>query len=142
MTRVQIIDDLMACLGAISPENGFQSRPAELRRGIHLAEDLNDLPGLCLFSQRVESADQTGARAERRLVLHLWGAAPAPQGDFRALDALAADCLQALARPELNPHWQATTIGDMELYEGGAADPLGLFDLEITVSYEAGLGEL
>lgn len=142
MTRVQIISDLMACLGAISPESGFQTQVAELRRGIHLAEDLNDLPALCLFSQRVESADQTGAKAERRLVLHLWGAAPAPQGDFSALDALAADCLEALARPELNPHWQATTVGDMELYEGGAADPLGLFDLEITVSYEAGLGEL
>ena len=142
MTRAQIISDLMSALAEIAPENGFATSPAEIKRGIHLAEEMNDLPALTLFNERVETADEASGTAQRILVMHLWGAAKAPHGDYGDLDDLAADCLKALADPDLNPHWAVTSALRLEVYEGGAGDPLGLFDLEIQVAYEAGLGEL
>ena len=142
MTRARIISDLIDALAAIAPENGFDSRVLEIRRGIHLAEEMNDLPALCLFNERVETVDAAAGTAQRTLVLHLWGAVKAPHGDYTGLDALAADCLKALADPDLNPYWADTSASRLEVYEGGAGDPLGLFDLEIQVAYEAGLGEL
>lgn len=142
MTREQIITNLMACLAGISPAAGFTSQVRELRRGIHLAEELNDLPGLCLFNQRIQARDFALAVSERSLVMHLWGVVRAAHGDYQALDALAADCVRALQGEAFNPHWQSTHLGNLEVYEGGASDPLGIFDLEFTVSYEAGLTEL
>ncbi|MGD8561224.1 MAG: hypothetical protein PVG03_01760 [Desulfarculaceae bacterium] len=142
MTRSQIISDLMDCLGEIKPENGFSTRPAEIKRGIHLAEEMNDLPGLTLFNERVETTDAASQSAERLLVLHLWGAARAPHSDYSGLDQLAADCMKALGDPDLNPHWARTSATRLEVYEGGAGDPLGLFDLEIEVTYESPLHQL
>lgn len=142
MTRQNIIADLMACLKAIGPAQGFDITPARVRRGIHLASEASEMPALSLYNQRVETVDATESTTERLLVLHLWGAVHAQGGDYGALDRLAAACVAALGRPDLNPHWQRTTCGRLELYEGGAGDPLGLFDLELTVGYEAPLASL
>ena len=135
MTRTRIIGDLLDALAGIDMVR-------QVRRGIHLAEELNELPALCLFNEAVETVDATSATCRRELVLHLWGAARAVDDDYGQLDALAAACLAALADPARNPHWQATTCGRLELYEGGAGDPLGLFDLEVRVLYEAPLDTL
>ena len=142
MTRAQIISDLLACLKAMGPDTGFTLAPARVRRGIHLASEAAELPALSLFNERVETTDATGQTAQRLLVLHLWGAVHARHDDFADLDRLAAACLEALGRPDLNPHWQSTTCARLELYEGGAGDPLGLFDLEINVGYESPLATL
>jgi hypothetical protein len=142
MTRARIIADLMSALESITTAGGFGLDVREVRRGIHLAEELNELPALTLFNERVESADQAGGVAERTLVLHVWGAAPAAHGDYAVLDALAAAAVSALGDPALNPHWQATACGPLEVYEGGAGDPLGLFDLEVRVGYESPLDSL
>ncbi|MFH1035258.1 MAG: hypothetical protein V1806_12185 [Pseudomonadota bacterium] len=142
MTRQAIIADLMGCLGAISPAQGFDITPARVVRGIHLASEASEMPALSLYNQRVETVDSTESTCERLIILHLWGAVHAHGGDYAGLDRLAAACVAALGRPDLNPHWQRTTCGRLELYEGGAGDPLGLFDLELTVSYEAPLATL
>ena len=142
ITRAQIIADLMACLASIDPDHGFPLAVRELRRGIHLAEELAEMPALTLFNERVETLDQTSSTAARRLVLHLWGAVHVRHDDYSQLDQLAAACLKALADPNFNPHWQATSCGRLEVYEGGAGDPLGLFDLEFTVDYESPLDTL
>lgn len=142
MTRATIITDLMACLRGMGPAQGQALAAAKVLRGIHLVHEVNQTPALCLFNERVESVDQTSGSAERSLVLHVWGAVHAAHGDYDDLDRLAASVVGALALPALNPHWQRTSCGNLEVYEGGAGDPLGLFDLEVTVTYEAGLGEL
>jgi hypothetical protein len=142
MTRAQIIADLLACLKAIAPAQGFDIVPARVVRGIHLASEAGEMPALSLYNQRVQTVDSTESTSERLLILHLWGAVHARGGDYGDLDRLAAACVAALGRPDLNPHWQRTTCGRLELYEGGAGDPLGLFDLELTVSYEAPLATL
>ncbi len=142
MTRQQIIADLMACLATLRTDPAFGGRLRELRRGIFLAEELNDLPGLCLFTERIENREAAAGVAERLLVLHLWGAARAPRGDYAALDALLADCVAVLNRADRNPHWARTRLGAAEVYEGGASDPLGLFDFLLEVTYEAAPGEL
>ncbi len=139
MNRAQIIADLMNCLGAIGPAQGFALRVAHLKRGIHLVSQMSELPALALYNQRVTTVDATGGSAERVLTLHLWGAVHAAGEDYSGLDALAAACLQALHDPALNPHAVRTSAPRLELYEGGAGDPLGLFDLEIQVSYESPL---
>jgi hypothetical protein len=142
MTRAQIIVDLLACLKAIAPAQGFDIAPARVVRGIHLASEASEMPALSLYNQRVQTVDSTESTSERVLILHLWGAVHARGGDYGDLDLLAAACVAALSRADLNPHWQRTTCGRLELYEGGAGDPLGLFDLELTVSYEAPLATL
>ena len=142
MNRSQIISDLLACLEAIGTGQGFLTSPREIKRGIHLAEEMNDLPALSLFNEKIETKDLTNATAERVLVMHIWGAARAAQGEYGQMDDLMADCLRALSRPDLNPHWNDTVVTNLEVYEGGAGDPLGLFDLELQVSYETGLTEI
>jgi len=142
MTRVQIMQDLLAALAAISPLNGHAVQVRDVRRGIHLAEEFNELPALSLFNEAVDTRDLTGGSAERELILHVWGAAKAVNDNYAELDALAASCLRMLADPARNPHWQATSCGRLEMYEGGAGDPLGLFDLEVRVIYESPLGTL
>lgn len=141
-TRQAVIADLMACLAGITSANGFAVAPKKLRRGIHLASQAGETPALSLFNERVETSETGGETAERLLVMHLWGAAAAPGGDYSQLDLLAAACLMALARPDLNPHWQRTSVQRLEVFEGGAAEPLALFDLEFSLAYEAGLGVL
>lgn len=142
MTRDQVITDLLACLDAMGPAHG-QPLAAELvKRGIHLASELSPLPALTLFNESVDTQDLTSGAAERKLVAHVWGAVNAAAGDYSDLDDLAAGVVMALADPELNPHWQRTSLARLEIYEGGAGDPLGLFDLEVLVTYEAPLGSL
>ncbi len=142
MNRASIISDLLACLEAMGPSGGMPLAARAVLRGIHLAEQVNQMPALALFNERVETVEQSGQTAERRLVLHLWGYANAANSDFSDLDGLAASVLMALADPGLNPHWQRTTCGNLEVYEGGAADPIGIFDLELSVAYESPLNLL
>lgn len=142
MTREQVISDLLACLRSIGPAQGFAIEPAAVLRGIHLAQELNELPALSLMNQRVDSTPLTTATAQRVLTFHLWGVARAVGEDYSQLDALAAAAVAALLRPELNPHWLSTSPGRLELFEGGAGEPLGLFDLELEVTYEAELAVL
>jgi hypothetical protein len=142
MTRQEIIEDLMECLGAIGPDNHFSLQPQTLRRGIHLASQAGALPALTLFNQRVATLEQTGTNVERTLTFHLWGATQAPHDDYSDLDALAAACVNALNNPAFNPHWDRTSVRSLEIYEGGASDPLGLFDLVFDLTYESPLGTL
>ena len=142
MTRAQIIDDLMDCLTDMGPANGQKLAANEVERGIHLAEQFNDLPALSLFNERVETIDSTDQTSERKLIMHVWGYASAANNDFSQLDDLAESVLDALGDKDLNPHWQATTCGNLEVYEGGSADPLGIFDLEMTVDYESALNTI
>ena len=142
MTRSGIIANLVSCLSGIATNEGFATTPREVKRGIHLAEEMNDLPALSIFNEKVETEDLTNATAERVLVMHIWGAAKAPHGDYTQMDQLMSDCLQALSRPDLNPHRDETIVTRLEVYEGGAGDPLGLFDLELKVSYETGLTQI
>lgn len=142
MTRQEIIADLMACLAAITPANGFALAPRQIRRGIHLVSQASQTPALCLFNERVETMDSSGGTAERLMIMHLWGAASAPGGDYAPLDRLAAACLAVLGQPQFNPHWDRTSCQRLEIFEGGASEPLALFDLQFSVAYESPLATL
>lgn len=142
MTRAQIIGGLMDCLANMGPAYGMPLAAAEIIRGIHLAEEMNEMPALALFNERVETVEATDRTAQRKLIMHLWGYVHAIDNDFSQLDQLAESVLMALAHEELNPHWQTTACGNLEVYEGGAGDPLGIFDLELEVDYESPLGTL
>jgi len=142
MTRAEIISDLIDCLTDMGPTHGMPLAAQEVLRGIHLAEQINDMPAVALFNERVETLEVTDRTAERKLIMHLWGYVNAANNDFSELDSLAESVLMALADPGLNPHWQRTTCGNLEVYEGGAADPIGIFDLELSVAYESPLNVL
>ncbi len=137
MTRATIISDLMTCLTTMAPEYGPYVAAARVERGIRLASEMPERPALALFNERVETKDLAADQAERVLIMHLWGAADAPEGTYGELDQLAASCVGALADPALNPHWSRTSCGAIEVYEGGASDPIGMFDMELRVTYES-----
>lgn len=139
ITRSQIISDLLACLAAMGPTNGQPLAARQVLRGIHLASEMHEKPALCLFNEKVETEETASQLAERTLFLHLWGAVGAAHGDYSQLDRLAASCLLALQDPALNPHAERTSLGALEIYEGGAGDPLGIFDMEVLVRYETAL---
>jgi hypothetical protein len=142
MTRAQIISDLMDCLTDMGPTHGQPLAADTVARGIHLSDEFNDLPALSLFNERVETIDSTDKTAERKLIMHLWGYVHAVDDDYSDLDDLAESVLMALADSGLNPHWASTSCGNLEIYEGGAGDPLGIFDLEMTVDYESPINTL
>lgn len=142
MNRAQVIADLMSCLGSITLAAGFSAQPAAVLRGIHLVSELNELPALSMMNHRVEAMDAASGTSERTLLLHIWGAAKAAHSDYGALDNLAESVVAALLSPDHNPHWDRTNLAGMEVYEGGASDPIGLFDLQIRVNYEAALAVL
>lgn len=142
MTRQEIIVDLMACLAAITPANGFAITPRLIRRGLHLVSQASQTPALSLFNERVETLDAGGGAAERLMIMHLWGAVSTPGGDYAPLDRLAAACVAVLGRAEFNPHWDRTSCQRLELFEGGASEPLALFDLQFSLAYESPLAIL
>ncbi len=142
MTRAQIIADLLACLRAMGPEHGQSLAARAVVRGMALSPEGGELPMVCLFTEKVLTTELAEAFAQRIVVMHVWGAAKAPEGDFSQLDELCASVVGALCNPQLNPHWPTTSLGTIEFFEGGANEPVGMFDLVVEVGYEAAVGQL
>lgn len=132
--RAQIMADLQAVLQSITGV-------AEVRRGLHMDDDMPARPALCLAGQKRSCRDFSSGQAEAKLFVVIAGYVDCPAADYSALDGLAADLEAALMDSARNPWWADTHIGDLLVYEGGASDPIGILNLEITVDYEYQRGE-
>ena len=136
-TWAQVMTDLSACLARITTANGYTITVAQVLRGIHQDADVKRRPALTFSTVGGDSADLTGGLAQRRLGVLVQGFADAKGGDFSAMHALAAAAQRALVSPTHNPTLhERVDLGRLTVYEGGLHDPVGLFDLLLTVEFD------
>lgn len=135
-TRATIMAALKTCLESITTGNGFALTVAEVRRGLSLPEDFPERPALAFFSISRPRIDQTNEHSEATLHFVVQGFADAPAGNFTTFDALMAAVETALMTLAYNPYREDTKIGELNTYEGGASDPVGIFDMHGTIFYE------
>jgi hypothetical protein len=136
--RADILGTVKTALQSITAKNGFRSTVDTVLRGIHTEDEFSGrMPGLCFWNERGPRRNMAQGKSERTLVIHVWGYVKAEgvSGDYDALDNLVADVEQALMTPAYNPYWDFTEIGETTYYEGGAADPIGIFEMMVEISY-------
>jgi len=137
-SRATILEDLKATLESITTGNGFQCTVAKVLRGIHTEDEFSGkMPGLCFWNERGPRRNMAAMKSERTLVIHIWGYVKADgiSGDYEALDKLVADVEKALMTPAYNSYWEFTEVNESTYYEGGAADPIGIFEMIVEISY-------
>lgn len=137
-TRRTILVALKSGLESITTANGFQSTVAKVLRGIQPGEAFSgSMPGLAVWCEQGPRENFSQGHSERTLKLHVWGYVPvdAAEGDYDALDKLVADVEKCLMTVTYNPYWGDTEIGNTTYYEGGVEDPIGIFDMEVEISY-------
>ncbi len=137
--RSSILAALDTCLKAITVANGFGVTVATVKRGLHLPEELPERPALAYFSTQRDREDITNAQAEAVLRVTIAGLADAPAADFSTFDALLAAVESALMIPARNPYWETTHVKQARTYEGGSSDPIGIFELDLEITYQYAL---
>ena len=136
--RKTILDDVKAWFEAITTTNGYATTVAEVRRGIHQAEDMPNRPAISFWNDRGIKTDLAGEVCQRILHLFVWGYIDIQPGVYDNLDNLVADVETCLNDSRAN--WDASVtevdVKDITYYEGGASDPIGMFEMEVDIYYE------
>ena len=118
--------------------NGYQTTVAEVKRGIHYADDMTNRPGLCFWNDKGPKKDLGGGMCERALHIYIWGYVDVQPGDYDLLDGLVSDVEECLN--DSLADWDSSVIevnvGDTTYYEGGASDQLGMFEMEAEIIYQ------
>lgn len=135
-TRREILSALKTCLEGITTDNDYQVTVAEVKRGIHFVDDMRNRPGLCFWSDKGPRRDETNEQSERDLHIWIWGYVDVQPGNYDELDKLVADVETRLMTRSAWAYRDDTKIGELNTYEGGASDPVGVFEMEVTVNYE------
>lgn len=125
--RETILEALKTCL------EGIES-VSEVRRGIHFEDNMPNRPALGFTNTKAERVEG-GGFSERILTVLIYGYVDIQPGDYDALDDLMQDVETKLQTPADWAYQNLTDIRDYTVYEGGAHDKLGYFDMEVTVTY-------
>ena len=137
-SRKSILDDLKTWLEAITVANGYQTTVAEVKRGIHYADDMQNRPSLCFWNDKGPKKDLAGEQCERVLHIFIWGYIDIQPGTYDNLDGLVSDVEACLNGSRAN--WDSSItqvdVGDSTYYEGGVTDPIGIFEMEAEIYYE------
>lgn len=134
------LDALKTCLEGITTGNGYALTVNEVRRGIHFEDEMPNRPALGfsnINSRRVDLAmGGTSGYSERVLVILIYGYVDIQPNNYDNLDDLMQAVEQRLNTDAAWAYREFTDIKDFTVYEGGAHDQLGYFDMEIEVSYQ------
>lgn len=136
--RKTVLDTLKGWLEAITVANGYQSNVAEVKRGIHLFDEMVNRPAICIWNDKGPKIDLPGEQCERKLHIWLWGYVDVQPGSYDPLDALVSDVEECLNTSQDN--WPTEVIEvdvlDTTYYEGGASDSVGIFEMEVLIDYQ------
>jgi len=138
-TRSDYLAAIVSCMESITTDNGFDTDVKKVLRGIRSREDFSgQLPGIAIWNERAPREESSFSESVRFLAVHIWGfiEVDAVGNDYSALDALIADVEKALMTEKYNANWARTAIGDLMIYEGGADDSFGEFDMVLQYAYE------
>lgn len=134
MQRSTILTTLVTDLGKIQAGGGYDTSVLEVRRGIFEAHECLNFPSIMLTAIAATRVAQTfgslGAR-EHHIILRGYVQITTP-GDYTELDNLVADILQ-WTRSVDNTYSSKTEVGNIEIYEGGPSDPVGICQLELVI---------
>lgn len=137
--RKTVLDFLKDLLEGITELNGYQTTVAEVKRGIHLSDEMPNKPALCFWNDKALKTDQAGEKCEKALHIWMWGYVDVQPGNYDTMDALECDVEKALNSTPVE-NWPASVIevdaGNITTYEGGASDPLGMFEMELVITFQ------
>jgi len=136
--RSDILTQLEADLKAnLTIANGYISNVREVRRGIHMAEDMNLKPAISFwcYKDTIEK-HMTVNVIQRVLELQFFMYASTKGiGDVDNIHNLMDDVESFLYNPA---HWtyeSQTLLGDTVIYEGGTQDAVSIAVLELKIRY-------
>lgn len=137
--RETILDALYTCLAGITTANGYAIQVGEVKRGLHLAEDMPNRPALGYSNTRSVRRDFAAGQSERDLHVLVYGYVDCQPGVYDNLDDLIQAVEQRLMTSSAWAYRDDTHISGYTIYEGGAHDQLGAFEMEIVIQYEHAL---
>lgn len=135
--RKTVLDAFKDWLEGITKANDYQTTVAEVKRGIHVADDMQNRPALCFWNDKGPRDVYVNTEMDRTLHVWLWGYINVQAGDYDNLDALVSDAEKRINAWRDN--WPSNVINawiqDSTYYEGGASDPVGMFEMEVFIKY-------
>lgn len=139
--RETILKALKTCLQGITTANSYAIEVKEVRRGIHFEDDMPNRPALGfsnIQSRRTELSmgGPASGYSERVLTVLIYGYVDCQPDDYDNLDDLMQAVEQRLNTAAAWAYRQFTDIKNFTVYEGGAHDRIGYFDMEIEISYQ------
>ena len=127
---------LKTCLEGVTAANGYDVTVQEVRRGIHLDDDMPNRPALGFTNTRGERSEFAQGRSGRTLIVVIYGYVDVEPGDYEDLDSLMQAVEQRLMTPAAWSYYGFTDIKNYTVYEGGQHDKIGYFDMEVEIFYE------
>ena len=140
--RETILDALKTCLEGITTANGYAIQVAEVRRGIHFEDDMLNRPCLGFANTKIERKEHAFAQSGRELNVLIYGyvdVEPHSASGYDPLDDLMQAVETRLMTGSAWSYWEFTDIRNFTIYEGGAHDKLGYFDMEVIIEYQYAL---
>ena len=135
--RRDVLNSLKSALESISTARGYQSDVQEVRRGVYSYEQMLSRPALCFFntSATTEVFSMSG-KSERTLDITIRGYVDITEdGNYDPLDKLIADVEKLLMTPD-EWAWQGwTQVKNLRIFEGLLADNVGVFEMDVQVTY-------
>jgi hypothetical protein len=140
-TRETLLEQLKDDFEKITAVRDYRSTVAEVKRGWFPTDEVINRPAIVFTNLRSEKVigggDTMGNTRERVLHLIIFAYVdlePASQ-DYGPLDDIVADIEQFLESTD-NTYYADTYVGDMAIYEGGVADPVGIAEIEARIYYD------
>lgn len=135
-TRETILDALYTCLAGITTANGYAIGVEQVKRGIHMPDQMPNRPSLGYSNTRATRRDFAAGQSERELTILIYGYVDVTPGVYDNLDDLMQAIEQRLMTSSAWAYQADTFIDEFNIYEGGVHDPVGYFDMSVRVQYE------
>lgn len=133
--RETILDALYTCLAGVTTANGHPITVNEVRRGIHLPEEMPNRPALGYTNTKATRVEGDFANSMRVLDVLIYGYVDVQPGNYDNLDDLMQGVEQRLMTASAWTYKSGTNIKSYTIYEAGAHDPIGYFDMEVEITY-------
>lgn len=133
--RETILDALLTCLQGITTANGYAIEVKEVKRGVHFEDAMVNRPALGFTNTNAARTESSFGRSERVLTVLIYGYVDCQPGNYDPLDDLMQAVEQRLNTAAAWAYREFTDIRNYTIYEGGAHDRLGYFDMEVRISY-------